>query len=293
MEYFTIKDIENLSGIKAHTLRIWEQRYNLFVPKRKDSQHRIYNNEDLKQLLRISFLYHNGWKISKIAGLSPDQIANEVEKSEINSITYKIFILQMIEAAVDFNENFFVETLNRLTAKIGFEKCITDVCYPYLSRIGLLWVTNNIIPAQEHFSSYLIQNKIIAETDKLSINNDAPTLLLFSPKGEYHELPLLFIFYLLRKNRWSVVYLGTNIKKEVVKQFTENDEVKFLFVHLITNFTGLDADTYFEDLCRFFPTKEIIVSGTAAQRVERHFVNLTLLKTDKEIFEFIERKKML
>ncbi len=194
MEYFTIKDIENLSGVKAYTLRIWEQRYNLFVPKRKDSQHRIYDNDDLKKLLRISFLYHNGWKISKIAAFSSDQIAEEVRKSEINSKTYKTFIIQMIEAAVDFNEILFVEILNRLTAKIGFEKCITDVCYPYLNRIGMLWVTNNIIPAQEHFSSYIIQNKIIAETDKLSINNDAPTLLLFSPKGEYHELPLLFIF---------------------------------------------------------------------------------------------------
>ena len=289
MEYFTIKDIENLCGIKAHTLRIWEQRYNLFVPKRKDSQHRIYDNDDLKQLLRISFLYHNGWKISKIAGLSSGQVAEEVRKSEITNTTYKTFIIQLIEAAVDFDEISFVEILNQLTAKLGFEKCITDICYPYLNRIGMLWVTNNIIPAQEHFSSYIIQNRIIAETNKLSINNETPTLLLFSPKGEYHELPLLFIFYLLRKNGWSVVYLGASITKEVIKQFTENDEMKYLFLHLITNFTGWDADVYFEDLCRSFPHKQIIVSGAAVQQVQRSFVNLKLLKSDKEIYEFIEK----
>lgn len=293
MEYFTIKDIENLSGIKAHTLRIWEQRYNLFVPKRKDSQHRIYDNDDLKQLLRISFLYHNGWKISKIAGLSSAQIVEEVRKSEINSKTYKTFIIQLIEAAVDFDEISFVEILNQLTAKVGFEKCITDICYPYLNRIGMLWVTNNIIPAQEHFSSYIIQNRIIAETDKLSINNEAPTLLLFSPKGEFHELPLLFIFYLLRKNGWSVVYLGSNITKEVIKQFTENSEMKYLFLHLITNFTGWDADVYFEDLCKSFPNKQIIASGAAVHQVQRNFVNLKLLKSDKEIYEFIERSKAI
>ena len=293
MEYFTIKDIENLSGIKAHTLRIWEQRYNLFVPKRKDSQHRIYDNDDLKQLLRISFLYHNGWKISKIAGLSSAQIVEEVRKSEINSKTYKTFIIQLIEAAVDFDEISFVEILNQLTAKVGFEKCITDICYPYLNRIGMLWVTNNIIPAQEHFSSYIIQNRIIAETDKLSINNEAPTLLLFSPKGEFHELPLLFIFYLLRKNGWSVVYLGSNITKEVIKQFTENGEMKYLFLHLITNFTGWDADVYFEDLCKSFPNKQIIASGAAVHQVQRNFVNLKLLKSDKEIYEFIERSKAI
>lgn len=293
MEYFTIKDIENLSGIKAHTLRIWEQRYSLFVPKRKDSQHRIYDNDDLKQLLRISFLYHNGWKISKIAGLSSAQIVEEVRKSEINSKTYKTFIIQLIEAAVDFDEISFVEILNQLTAKVGFEKCITDICYPYLNRIGMLWVTNNIIPAQEHFSSYIIQNRIIAETDKLSINNEAPTLLLFSPKGEFHELPLLFIFYLLRKNGWSVVYLGSNITKEVIKQFTENGEMKYLFLHLITNFTGWDADVYFEDLCKSFPNKQIIASGAAVHQVQRNFVNLKLLKSDKEIYEFIERPKAI
>ena len=293
MEYFTIKDIENLSGIKAHTLRIWEQRYSLFVPKRKDSQHRIYDNDDLKQLLRISFLYHNGWKISKIAGLSSAKIVEEVRKSEINSKTYKTFIIQLIEAAVDFDEISFVEILNQLTAKVGFEKCITDICYPYLNRIGMLWVTNNIIPAQEHFSSYIIQNRIIAETDKLSINNEAPTLLLFSPKGEFHELPLLFIFYLLRKNGWSVVYLGSNITKEVIKQFTENGEMKYLFLHLITNFTGWDADVYFEDLCKSFPNKQIIASGAAVHQVQRNFVNLKLLKSDKEIYEFIERSKAI
>jgi len=293
MEYFTIKDIENLSGIKAHTLRIWEQRYSLFVPKRKDSQHRIYDNDDLKQLLRISFLYHNGWKISKIAGLSSAQIVEEVRKSEINSKTYKTFIIQLIEAAVDFDEISFVEILNQLTVKVGFEKCITDICYPYLNRIGMLWVTNNIIPAQEHFSSYIIQNRIIAETDKLSINNEAPTLLLFSPKGEFHELPLLFIFYLLRKNGWSVVYLGSNITKEVIKQFTENGEMKYLFLHLITNFTGWDADVYFEDLCKSFPNKQIIASGAAVHQVQRNFVNLKLLKSDKEIYEFIERSKAI
>lgn len=291
MEYFTIKDIENLCGIKAHTLRIWEQRYNLFVPKRKDSQHRIYDNDDLKQLLRISFLYHNGWKISKIAGLSSGQVAEEVRKSEITNTTYKTFIIQLIEAAVDFDEISFVEILNQLTAKLGFEKCITDICYPYLNRIGMLWVTNNIIPAQEHFSSYIIQNRIIAETNKLSINNETPTLLLFSPKGEYHELPLLFIFYILRKNGWSVVYLGASITKEVIKQFTENEEMKYLFLHLITNFTGWDADVYFEDLCRSFPHKQIIASGAAVHRVERNFVNLRLLKSDKEIYEFIEKTK--
>jgi DNA-binding transcriptional MerR regulator len=167
MQQFTIKDVENLCNIKAHTIRIWEQRYKLIVPKRKESLRRIYDNEDLKQLLRVSFLYHNGWKISRIASLTEDEIINEVYKSEINSITYKNYIIQLIVAAIDFNEPQFLEILDSLTRKIGFEKCVTDICYPYLQRVGLLWVTNNVIPAQEHFSSYIIMHKIIAEIDKL------------------------------------------------------------------------------------------------------------------------------
>lgn len=288
MQFFTIKDIENLSGIKAHTLRIWEQRYNVFTPQRKTSKHRIYDNEDLKLLLRISFLYHNGWKISKIAALNSDQIAEEVRKYEINSKTYKTFIIQMIEAAVDFNEENFLNIINSLQQKIGFEQCISEVCYPYLNRVGMLWITSNIIPAQEHFSSYIIQNKIIAEIEKLPARNKSSAVILFAPKGEFHELPLLFIHYLLKKKGWKVVYLGVNVAKDVVTQLVASKEVGYLFVHHMTNFTGWDADYYFEDLSKSFSSKQIVVAGTVVQQIQRNFSNLTVLKSDKEIYSFIE-----
>lgn len=290
MQYFTIKDIENLSGIKAHTLRIWEQRYNFFVPKRKGSLHRIYDNEDLKQLLQVAFLYHNGWKISRIAQLSPAQINQEIAATEISNQTYKTFILQLVSAALDFNEGAFVRLLDDLDAKIGFEKCITEVCYPYLNRVGLLWVTSNIIPAQEHFSSYIIQNRIIAATEKLKTVATEADLVLFSPQGEFHELPLLFLNYLLKKHGWGVIYLGSNVTKEVLKPFTTNKRVRYLFFHLITNFTGWDPDLYFEDLCRSFADKTIIATGTVTHQIQRSFTNVKLLKSDKEIYHFIEHR---
>ena len=286
-----MKDMENLCDIKAHTLRIWEQRYQLSVTIKKKSQCSIYDNEDLKQLLRISFLYHNGWKISKIAGLTTDQIMKEVCNFEINSATYKSFIIQMIEAAIDFNEEAFIGIIDALIEKIGFEKCITDVCYPFLKRIGMLRTRNNIIPAQQHFSNCIIQNRIIAETEKLKIGNNIPALVLFSPGGEYHELPLPFIYYLLRKNGWSVVYLGVSINKEIIKQFIGNDQVEYLFLHLISNFTGWDADVYFEELCKSFPGKKIIITGTAVHQLQRKFTNLILLKSDKEVYQFIQNNK--
>ena len=187
MNHFTIKDIENLCGIKAHTLRIWEQRYNFFVPKRKKSQHRIYDSDDLKELLRISFLYHNGYKISKIAELNPGQIHQLVEESGMQDNNHEIFIHQLIEAGLDFDKEKFEIIVNCLALRIGMEKCITEVFYPFLQRIGLLWMTNNVIPAQEHFVSQIIRNKIIVATDGLEVRNDAVTnVIVFTPTGEFH-----------------------------------------------------------------------------------------------------------
>lgn len=288
MQYFTIKDVENLSGIKAHTLRIWEQRYDVFTPRRKESLHRVYDNEDLKQLLRISFLYHNGWKISKIAALNKEQIAEEVRNFEIDTKTYKTFMLQMIEAAMDFNEAKFVDIINSIEQQIGFERSVIEVCYPYLNRVGMLWVTSNIIPAQEHFSSYIIQNRIIAETEKINFVRKQPAVALFSPKGEHHELPLLFINYLLKKNGWKVIYLGVNVRKEIIKQLMVSNDVDYLFVHHLTNFTGWDADIYFEDLSKTFQSRKIVVSGPVVKQIERRFSNVSLLQSDKEVYAFIE-----
>jgi MerR family transcriptional regulator, light-induced transcriptional regulator len=288
MHSFTIRDIENLTGIKAHTWRIWEQRYPVFQAKRKESAHRFYDNEDLKQLLRIAFLYHKGWKISKIAQLNTQAILEEVTKTEPGESSYKLYALKFIEAAVDFNEKAFNALLEELIEMIGFEKCITDVCYPYLQRVGLLWVTNRVIPAQEHFSSYIIQNKIIAETEKLNKPPQTPEVLLFSPQGEFHELPLLFLNYLLRKNDWGVVYLGSNAKFDFLQQFTGNKNLRYLFLHQITNFTHYDADDYFEILIKTFPGKKIVATGTIVTKVQRTFTNLTLLKSDQEIIDFIK-----
>src|SRR5881275_2161563 len=124
MQSFTIRDIENLTGIKAHTIRIWEQRYNFFKPKRKESQHRFYDNEDLKMMLRIAHLYHNGWKVSKIAALSQDRIIEEVRNAHVKAGDYSHFINKMIEAALDFDEPAFIEIMNDVIRKEGFENCI-------------------------------------------------------------------------------------------------------------------------------------------------------------------------
>jgi MerR family transcriptional regulator, light-induced transcriptional regulator len=291
MQRFTIRDIEHLSGIKAHTLRIWEQRYTLFTPKRKESKHRYYDNEDLKIILRIAFLYHNGWKVSKIAQLTPDQIVDEVNHTEINSTNFKVYILKLLDAAVDFNERNFVQVLDDLISSVGLEVCVSEVCYPFLQRVGLLWMTNNIIPAQEHFSSYLIQHKIIAHIDKLpDVPVDSESIVLFTPDGEYHELPLLFINYLLKKYRWRTIYVGSNVKLQHLQKFESDKNISYLFLHVITNFSGLGIDDYLEKLCTSYPNKQIVASGSAIQQAQRSFLNLLPLQSDEAIYDFITRK---
>jgi DNA-binding transcriptional MerR regulator len=295
MQKFTIKDIENMCGIKAHTLRIWEQRYDFFTPKRKQSQHRFYDNDDLKQLLRVAFLYHNGWKISKITTLSNAEIIEQVRTIEKISNDYQQYVLTLIEAAIDFDENAFSCVLNELTERFGLKDCILNICFPFLKRVGLLWMTNNVIPAQEHFSSYLIQHKIIAETQKLSIQPNAKHgILLFTPDGEHHELPLLFINYLLKLNSWRTIYLGAAIKLDHIKEVMEQDKtIDYLYMHSITNFTRYDIDDYIELLTTAFPEKKLVASGASIQYATRNFINVQQLKSDTAIQDFIYKNSSI
>ena len=290
MYQFMIRDIENLCGIKAHTLRIWEQRYQFLTPKRKESNHRLYDNGDLKKLLRISILYHRGWKVSKIAQLTPEQIIAEVHQKQTGTTNYQYFINQLLECALDFEKDGFSKQLQNIIEKVGFENCVVHVCYPLLQKIGILWMTNHVIPAQEHFCSYIIQHKIIAETDKLPTPSAAaPEILLFCPHGEYHELPLFFIDYLLKKNGWRTIFLGSNVSFDLLKQFTVTKKVSHLFLHVITNFTGFTLDEYFEQLCQLFPDKKIVTSGNVVFGLQRNFTNLTVLKSDAAIYDFVQR----
>ncbi len=280
-----------LTGIKSHTLRIWEHRYDFFKAQRKESNLRYYTNDDLKKLLCISFLYHNGWKVSKIAALSDEEILQNAAAIPLAGNNYPTAIQQLLTAAVDFNEAVFAGILNRLTEEIGFERLVTEVCYPYIVRVGLLWDTNRIIPAQEHFSSYIIQNKIISETEAFSATQTGdPEIVLFCPENEFHELPLLFINYLLRKHGWRVLYLGANVKLNDLKEVAQVPGIRVLYLHLITNFTGISIDDYFESLRKTFPDKIICASGKGIEQSQRNFVNMHLLRRDEEIYRFIEKQ---
>jgi len=284
MQFFSIRDIENLSGIKAHTLRIWEQRYGLIVPARKSSRHRLYSNEDLKQILKISHLYHHGYKISKIAQLKPAEIDGlSLENSK--DTHFGVFVNQFIEAVLDLDLDRFEQVFKNLLQHIGFEKAMIHVVYPYLEKLGRLWMTGNLLPAQEHFSSQFIRRQILLDTDKIRLQPvpNVETLVLFTPPGEFHEIPLLLIANFLRKNGFHIIYFGTNISMEVLAGYADVHPTHALYFHLLTNFTDLKTEEYVDMLRKRFPGRKILVSGPAAREISTPWPEVKLLHSIQEI----------
>src|ERR1700744_5243822 len=161
MNTFSIRAIENLCGIKAHTLRIWEQRYQFLRPKRKAGNHRLYDSEDLKYLLLISFLYHHGHKPSVLSRLNEKELIELIEKLPPSPVSHEVFITRLFEASLDYDQAAFDRILHEVILLLGFEKAVGRVIFPFLTRIGLLWLSGHLVPAQEHFASAVIRQKLL------------------------------------------------------------------------------------------------------------------------------------
>lgn len=229
---FTIKDLENFSGIKAHTIRIWEKRYNLFQPKRTDSNIRYYDMDSMLKLLNVSLLYNNGLKISKIAALSADKMELSVKelvfKEGFESQALNSFKLAML----NFDEGLFNQTYNGLISQISFRAIFTEVFIPFLNQIGVLWQVNSITPAHEHFITNLIKQKILINTEKLQFlqpNKTVRKFVLYLPMHEIHELGLLYMHFELLFHGYHSVYLGQSVPVENLNDLQKVfDEVCFL-----------------------------------------------------------------
>ena len=292
MNFFSISDVENLTGIKAHTLRIWEQRYRLLNPKRKESKHRFYDNEDLKYILRIAYLYHKGYKISRIADLSEEEIKKMALDTTSGKENYQVFVNQLTEASIDFDQERFEKILHNLILHLGFEKTIIQILFPLLNKIGLLWMTDKVSPAQEHFASALVIKKIlfaVDELDKPRGENEVRKVLLFTPAGEHHEIPLLFMQYLLKKNGVPHVYVGKDAKFEAIRDFCMQHNPTQLYCHLVTNLLTSDLNTYFKKLSSSFPEIEIFFSGPQAKKVDTPPSNIRLLKDPEAMLAFCSK----
>ena len=213
MSDYSIRDLEQLSGIKAHTLRIWEQRYNIIHPKRTDTNIRTYDDQDLKLVLNISLLKDHGYKISEISRMSREAMHQEVVKISEKQLNYPDQIHALTISMLDLDEERFEKIINTNILQFGFETMMVNIIYPFLGRIGTLWMTGSIGPAQEHFITNLIRQKVIVAIDgQLNrLRPGAKKFLLYLPEGELHELSLLFGDYIIRSRQHKVVYLGQSL----------------------------------------------------------------------------------
>ncbi|WP_242206622.1 MerR family transcriptional regulator [Aestuariivivens insulae] len=211
---FSIKDLENLTGIKAHTIRIWEKRYNLLSPNRSETNIRNYSTESLQKLLNISYLNNNGLKISKIANLKEEEIPIKVREIASRSKIEDHAINALKMAMINFDQVLLYNTYNNLIENRTFNEIFYTVFLPLLDEIGLLWQTNTITPAHEHFLSIHIKQKILLNIERLQILEPKPiskTFVLFLPDNEIHDIGLLFINYQLRSKGYHTIFLGESV----------------------------------------------------------------------------------
>lgn len=263
MSIYSIKDLEKLSGIKAHTIRIWELRYHLIEPQRTKTNIRYYSDDDLLKIMNVSVLNQNGFKISKIAQLEDNEVSEIVLKlnSELPSLGTQMESL--IRSMIELDEFRFNQVFEKSVEQIGFEITIEQLMFPMLEKIGVLWLAGTINPAQEHFITSLVRQKLIAAIDIQGPRSEStrPRILFYLLEGELHEIGLLYYNYLARKADFEVLYLGTSVPFRDIIRVDEIRPVQLIFTSFVTSpGLGLLAEKI-KKLKKAFPDKAVLVSG--------------------------------
>ena len=285
---FSIKDLEKISGIKAHTLRIWEQRYGILKPERTDTNIRWYSNDELKQLLNITLLYNCGYKISKIATLKYADLSVEVNKIIESKAMPSEQIDGLIISMVELDEERFEKIITDNIHAKGFAYTIESVVYPFLHKIGIMWQTGGINPAQEHFISNLIRQKIIVGIDSVKTKPESTKnkFVLFLPENELHELSLLYFNYQLKSLGHTVIYLGQSVPQIDLEKVIEIKNPQYLvsvFTHAMEN-----PLEYIQELSSKYQKVKILVSGMQITQFEGSLPqNVQLFRTPSDLLGLI------
>ncbi len=266
MSSYTIKDLEQISGIKAHTIRIWEQRYHFLQPQRTETNIRTYSADELKVILNVSLLNKYGFKISHIDKMTPTDIEEKIMGLNQLDAEKERVVNSLIKDMVSLNMISFERQLDTYIAQKGIEKTITEIIFSFLERVGVLWITNHINPAQEHLASNIIRQKVILGIEKLpKFYQGSKLIVLFMPEGEYHEIGLLFVHFLLKQRGYNVDYLGTNVPLIDLKYLTECKKVDYLYAHITAPTKGFKLNKFMEQLGEINTTIPIVLTGQMMQ----------------------------
>jgi MerR family transcriptional regulator, light-induced transcriptional regulator len=270
MENYSIKDLENLSGIKAHTIRVWERRYAILQQHRTETNRRRYGDEELRRIINISILHRNGFKISLIAKLSDSEIKEKVSflSKDISQSGTQLDSLTV--AMIDHNESAANELLIRFIVNKGIEATFTEVIFPFLKRIGLKWQTGSADIGSEHFITSLFRQKIISSIDSLSysLKPGYKRIILYLPENELHELGLLFYWFILKKMGHEILYLGQSNPLFSVVSINNQWKADLIVTGLMSGFPDINPDVYVTQLLNSFPAQKILVSGLLAETAD-------------------------
>jgi MerR family transcriptional regulator, light-induced transcriptional regulator len=263
MSKYSIKDLEQLSGIKAHTLRIWEQRFNFITPERTDTNIRFYNDKDLRLVLNISLLKDHGYKISEIAQMEYAELNNEVLSLSEKQINYPDQIQALTVSMIELDEDAFDRIMTANIKQFGFENTMIHIIYPFLVKIGTLWLTGSVGPAQEHFMTQLIRQKITVAIDSMPRNPkpNAKKFVLYTPEGEFHDVSLLFAYFILKARNQKVYYFGQSLPFPDLEFIVQKHSPDYIFTAITSLPTHADVQRYVSKVATTYPKIELLLTG--------------------------------
>ena len=270
MAVYKIKDVEVLTGIKAHTIRIWEQRYTFLKPSRTTTNIRYYTNEELKTLLNISLLNKYGFKISHIDRMTVEEIREKINTLSDAQAQQERVINDLVQAMVDLDLERIEKALAGFIATKGMERTVLQIIFPFLEKIGILWLTGHINPAQEHLVTNLIRQKLIVAIDTVhtSIKVDR-SILFFLPEGEHHELGLLFMHYLLKSRGLQTIYLGANVPVKDLAYIVNLKNPDIVYSHLTATTSAFQFEKFLNQVSQQITGTPVILSGLLTQHYKK------------------------
>lgn len=282
---YSIKELEHLSGIKAHTIRAWESRYELISPERTETNIRYYTDNDLKRLLNVAVLVQGGARISKVAEMTDEEMREAVVNSGNYESNFSSYVSALKAAMLDYDDHAFDAILSRCIIKYGAEKALLEIVGAFIKEVGLLWQVGAIRVSHEHFSSNLLRMKLFSLVDqavRTKVNEDKSGYILYLPSNELHELSLLYLYYLLISKGHRVVYLGQDIPLTYLPEVSERTGITNFISIFTTSPHVAQVPEYLQQIGEVFPEKKCHFFFTGRQLDDSA---LKLQSAEVELFE--------
>ena len=262
MNIFSISDLQQFSGIKAHTIRMWEQRYHALKPNRSEGNTRYYDGQQLRRLLNIVSLMNGGRKISELCTMSDKELFKLLSEAKKQLVQpYEYFIALIVASALEYDEIQFDKIFSTALLRYGLHQAYVSVLYPALDRLGLMWAIDTLRPAHEHFITSLFRQKILTAIDGLPLSMKVKEKwLLFLPPNEFHETGLLFANYLIRQSGRRLIYLGSDVPLESLKEAVEQTNPSFLLTFLVRKNDAESDDELISHLSKHFRDQKVYVA---------------------------------